>query len=201
MDKVNFGATKIGTVKILKLKGEKYVPYRAHFIKLETENDFYVLKAMRDNWGNSLMGPVCDDLEEYGQDLWNDFSIFALSERQRYRKNAKIDPDKILGATLFVEYPGCKDNCISVLQTKPEYISHDRISDYKHIGQGIVRSIQKKFHTKAIIVDSEEDAVDFYIKQGFVQNKASNNPYQLIWEPRKSAFGRFFINLFHNFVK
>ena len=199
MDSVNFGATKVRTVKILKRTGRKYVPYKADFIKLDVKNDIEVLQLIKERWKNSLMGPVYDDLDDYAQDLWNNYSIFALSEPQKYRRKTKLDADKILGASLFIEYAGCKDNYISILQTKPEYISYDRISNYKHIGQEIVRSIQKKFRRKAIIVDSEEDAVDFYIKQGFVQNKSSNNPYQLIWHG-DNLFTKFF-NFCHNFGK
>ncbi len=201
MDRINFGAKKIRTVKILKRSGTKYIPCKADFIKLDVEKDKEVLQLLKDRWEKSLMGPVYDDLEEYAADLWNNYHIFALTEPQKYRRNTKLDADKILGASLFIEYPGCRDNYISILQTKPKYISHDRVSDYKHIGQEIVRSIQEKFHKKPITVDSKESAVDFYVKQGFKQNKSSKDPYQLIWDPGESSFCRFFIKLFHNFIE
>lgn len=201
MDSVNFGATKIRTVRILKRTGAGYAPCKVHFIKLDLEKDIDVLESISKKWKNSLISSVYEEFEDYALDLWNNYSIFALTEPQKYGRKAKLDADKILGAALFLEHTGSKENEISILQTKPEYISHDRISDFKHIGQGIVRSIQKKFHKKSIILDSEENAVDFYIKQGFVQNKASNNPYQLIWNPKKSFLSGFFTNLFHYFIK
>lgn len=180
MDRINFGASKIRTVKILKRASTDYFPYKVHFIKLDMKNDLETLKILKDKWKGSLIGPVYDDLEEYALDSWNNYHIFALTEPQKYRGNAKLDADKILGAALFIENPGCKDNYLSILQTKPEYI-YNRLSYYKHIGQEIVRSIQKKFHNKPIVADSEPSSVDFYVQLGFVRNNKSENPYQYIW--------------------
>ena len=104
---------------------------------------------------------------------------FAITEQKSDFSN--LVPNQILGLMVFDE-TNYNSNEITLLEVKPNMTrknKKDRI--YKNVGSNLVNYVQKNFNPKNIIVFSDEDAIEFYKKNGF-KNMYDNSDCQLYWE-------------------
>lgn len=168
INSVTFGAKRIGTVKILKRKGEHYVPYDADLVKLNINrrNDIRNLISIQDSWNTFLAYRLFDLCTALDLHIFNRKYVILLSEPQKYGRKDNLNPNKILGISLFIERPLNRYNKLEILQTNPKYKFGINNRKFTDIGQCLLNFLKKNFSKKPFKLTSSNDARGFYINNG-----------------------------------
>ena len=179
INSISFGAKKIGTTNVLKLSGNEYLPYSADVVKLNLNrvSDFRKFLQIKDNWNTYIIEKMYQICTSISLHFIKKQNIFIISEPQKYGKNDFFDPAKVLGITLFEQFPLRKYNVLTILQTNPKYKFGTKNSKFKHIGQSLFDFLKNTFNKKAFKLESSDEGRNFYIKNGL---KISGKNF--IWE-------------------
>ena len=152
-----------------------YKPFAADVIKFDKTNkgDLDTVKRICEHADFESYGAYL--LKLWDNDKWNppivkSNNVYAITAPQR--NYDEVDINNVLGIAEFVEN---KDeipnyyNQIMFLITKKPYQSKNRTrtSEYAKIGEGMTDAIKQMFSNKAIYVFADEDATQFWPKQGF----------------------------------
>lgn len=182
MDKINFGARKLGTVNVLKLTDKGYTPCKVDLGKfnIASKRDWNKIEELKDDWNCKLV----DILYERCMNLEFDLArknVFFISEPQKYRLKDKFEPQKVLGVALFIQYPLKNHNFLAILQKNPKYLSCHQNGFYKHVGQEFINFFKQKYCKKPILLYSAPEAKGFYERLGFINLEGKEN-FKYIWK-------------------
>ena len=183
MDKISFGARKIQTIQVLKLTDKGYQPCEADIVRYNSLRlrDWKKVEKLKNKWNCHLI----DRLFERCMDFDFTFcrkNVFFITEPQKYKAKDKFDPEKVLGAALFVQYPLRRYNYLEILQKNPEYINPYYKDSYKHVGKSFLDFFKLFFHKKDIIVNPTYHATPFYVRNGFIPLNEEKNKIEYIWK-------------------
>ena len=180
MDKISFGTRKIGTAKVLKLTDKGYMPYKADIAKFNILklDDWNKVETLKDSWHCQLMDLLYERCMDFDFEL-NKKNVFFISEPQKYGKRAVFEPEKVLGVSLFIQYPLKYFNYLAILQKNPNYITQNRNDLFKHIGQEFLNFFKRNYGKKPIVVDSSAEAAGFYELSGLEYIEGTYSRY--IW--------------------
>lgn len=188
MVQISFKANYIHPVEIQKYDGTEYQPCNAVFIELE-HTDAPVVKNVRKKWGTQLVDGIYSSF-----DTESEFThVFAVTTQTDSFKT--LDSDKILGMALYEKYnrnylyPEIKFFQVDPQNLSTKYgktiitkiknyffklLHRNKLPkanpQYQHIGESIMRSIQKLYSNEPITLFSLPKAEGFYKKMGFYKS-------------------------------
>lgn len=199
MPPISFTARYIRPADIKKLNGDSYRPHVAALVEMELA-DSPVVERVAYDW----MQPISDQIAEKTKELNNDgVHLYAVTNQKNNFK--ELDSNKILGMMLFKEGGANKThNTIELLQVSPfdmspkygsklrktfnkltDLIFKSREPEHKHIGQSLLDGVKDMFGEKPIDLYAADDAIEFYIINGFHKMKGLKNRFLNHMEWRK----------------
>lgn len=179
MNNINFKATHINSINILKRDGSKYKPCEANFVEFNQENkkDLFTLKETSDLWGDCYALDIKEHFknEDFKKENKHVYGLTTQNESYDY-----IKPDKVLGVVELIEKDGY--NKINFLQVSPEnQACQFGRPNYKKIGTAIVDSLKQIYSSKPMKLHSVFTAKDFYKKNGFKNEENSTDKLDFVW--------------------
>jgi len=139
-----FGATKIGTVKIKHLQNGEWVDKTANLIKFNQKRDVEVLRDIDDLWhGKNCSREIARDAAI----LKGRVNTFGITLQNNNFKTA--DPEKIIGIASTDEITLFTPDVVIFRQgTIPEFAHENNDRKVKHIGQALVEGLKKYAYRK-----------------------------------------------------
>lgn len=164
---INFQANYIQRATIKKAVEKSYKNTPVSFVELDpfSQNDRNALREIGRSWehGCSYANDIQDNFEDPIIMNNKDSRFFAISEQMS--KFYRLEPAKVLG---LIETSEDKDTLfINLLQCNPEYMFASAQRKFKEIGKALIDSLKEIIPKKEIILSADDDAIPFYIKQGF----------------------------------
>ncbi len=169
-------STKVKRKPFLKKSCDQLVS----FVKFDksSEYDIKTILKLQEKWQPSLV----DDILYHLISIWREkVSIYFLTKQNRNFK--ELDYSDILG--IVTTFPNNKNQvCIDFLQVSPKYLNNknrklnsvtDFFSDkYTYCGSAILNCLKETYSNKDLYLYHSENNIDFYKKNGFVQNFENN---------------------------
>ena len=186
MTPINFTARFLADTSVSRIvTRDKTVPEQAAIVELDRndKNDMEALYELSDIWnkrGTSYAYSIyCDAIKGYDyDDVVKEHYIALTTQKDNFDT---LDSNKVLGLTLFSE-TNTPDNEINWLQVDPENNNSSKIDrNYKMVGSAIINYIKSAYPEKPVYVQSVENALDFYKKNGF-DIRSENKPNSLYLE-------------------
>ncbi len=179
MNNINFKATHINSINIFKREGTNYKPFEANFVEFNQGNkkDLFTLKETSDLWGDCYALDIKEHFknDDFQKEKKHVYGLTTQNENYDY-----IKPNNVLGVVEFIEKDDC--NKINLLQVSPDNQAYQfGRPDYKKVGTAIVESLKQIYDSKPIKLHSVFNAKGFYEKNGFTQDKFSNDKLEYIW--------------------
>jgi hypothetical protein len=185
MQQISFTGRYVRTTPILKNNAQKYRTAQASIVELDIhdKNDMKALSDVSKIWKDSYVELIADDaklaIENEGDKTFRPVHIYVSTSQMKNFE--KVKPTKILGAIEISE----KDenfNKLELLQVKPDILAkRGKSPAYRHVGKGLVSSVQELFNQLPMKVDSVRDAIGFYENCGFVHDISHKRKNALIW--------------------
>lgn len=188
MTPISFKANYIHPVEIQKYNGVEYQPCNAAFIELENR-EASVVKNVNIKWKSKLVDGIYNSFITEPE-LKRVFAVTTQADSFE-----KLDPDKILGMALYEKYnktylyPEIKFFQVDPKNLSTKYgntilkkiknyffkfLHRDKPPkekpQYQHIGESIMRSIQKLYSDETIALFALPKAEGFYKKMGFYKS-------------------------------
>ena len=189
MTPISFTARYIRPADIKKFDGSSYRPHVASLVEME-RSDCPVIERVAYDW----MQPVSDQLAKESQYIGKDgIHVYAVTNQTNHFE--QLESNKIVGMMLFQEGgPFKTHNTIEFLQVSPNEMSPNYGSglskkfnkllakifkfkppEHKHIGKALLDTAKEMSADKPIDLYSVEDAVEFYLINGFKNLKGFKN--------------------------
>ena len=178
VQKVSFGARYIDEVKIRKVNGAQIDEYKASLVELDpkSEKDNFCIQDMIYYWGGfesytsdiaRNMGQVLCELNDVRMPIPR---VFAITEQKD--NYDKLRAEKILS---IAETTDLKETVVNIdfLETHRDQASGAKNPKYIHLGTTMINCIKSMFKGKTLELYSTNDALGFYLKNGF-ELKSSN---------------------------
>ena len=168
---ITFGAKYITTSNIQRFgRDSKYHDQKVSFIKFlpESTQDKLVINSIA-SWDvfSSYAKNISDSFNNkvlHKDDYDSEF--YALTTQKD--KFECIEPESVLG--IIQTSKRKKDRYIEYLQTNPEYKFGESMRGFKGIGKVLVQTVLSIIGPNKIVqLDSDESAVGFYKKLGFIE--------------------------------
>ena len=169
---ISFGANFIKNTTILqKDKSGNFKPYDVALVELDpySKNDIATMAEIADEWFSweSFTPQILESMENI-----SDRHQMIRSERKFYALTTqtdnfeKLDQMNILNTAQVSDY---RFNQIKLdfIETNPAYKHKEAKSCYKHIGTAMLNCIKELYSKKDIYLRAIDDAVDFYLLNGF----------------------------------
>ena len=186
MNPITFKANYKNSVEIQKYNGKEYKPCTVAFVELEP-SESEVIKNVHAKWNAPLVSGI---YKAYSQNP-NSKHVYAITTQNNSFKY--LDSNKILGIALLEEYRNTPTLTpeITYFQVNPQNLSKEygnsklnklkkyfkkllhcnkspkQKPQYQHIGTKLMKSIQKLYNEKKIILFPLPEAESFYKKMGF----------------------------------
>ncbi len=171
MPPINFTANYLKTVYLPQRNSKGvYEPCEASIVEFDTSNkeDIRAIAKTASDWENIAPGFAFEIFNDAIKDrpfpdILQEHYLGLTTQNSDYKH---INPDKIQGLALFSETVN-SSNELNWLQVNPNTNtknSHDR--KYKRIGTELVNYV-KQITDKPILIQSDDDAIKFYEKNGF----------------------------------
>lgn len=173
---INFKAQYIMLATIQKRDKNCYKKYDAGFYKLDPENksDRKIISTIAQRWGDSYAKNICDYFYNIDGVNKNQTYIYVISDT--VTKPAELTANNILGIAELRKKSDI-ENSLDFLQVKPSILKNKK---YKNIGTEMLDAIKQLHFETPLYVFSDEDAIEFYIKNDF--KRVPNSEYSLYWE-------------------
>ncbi len=172
MVSVSFNGSFKSDIYIKSKQKDDFADKKAKIVELDknNENDLESLHNVSLLWNKEcpnfvpyLFSDFIKD-DEFKPDVNQDHCLILTLQDNNFEN---IDPQKILGVSLFSEEDN--ENELNWLQVQPQnnsvYSPANRT--YKGVGQAIVSYIKNQYTGKQIFVNSSDAAINFYKKLGF----------------------------------
>lgn len=175
---ISFQANYIQSATIKKAVKKSYKNTPVSFVELNpfSNNDKYALRKIGKTWGHgySYARDIQDNFEDPIIIKNKDSRFFAISEQMSGFD--KLKPSKVLGLIETSEDKGAL--FIDLLQCNPEHMFASAKRKFKEIGKALIDSLKDTIPQKEIILSADEEAIPFYLKQGFKMHPkyAETNP-------------------------
>jgi len=176
----SFKANHISTVQIKKVEPltKTYANCMANFVELVSKQDLAILNTIERHWRTHYASRIAIDAGEYLSQHTNPKHKFYALTLQNDSFDT-LSSNKVLGLAEITDEFDQNIYKLDYLQTKPTHKYQTKIErTYKNIGTRIVDEIKKICFDKPIMLLSENSAIQFYIKNGFV---ATEKPDTLSW--------------------
>ena len=170
MTQITFGANYIQNVMIQKRTPEnKFEPCEVAVVELDANSmdDFNTLRTLASSWGPDTFVPdmtfhfrVYAGLEQQAL-----LHLFAITQQKKDFE--KLNTNDVMGLADFKEEKNLY--ALNYLQTNPDYGYVNYFQEYKHVGTAMLNFLKAKFSDKPIKLHSTQNAVPFYLKNGFQQ--------------------------------
>ena len=172
MNSINFTASLVQRSQIMKRQSDnEFRPVTLSIVELDKndEKDVKALYKTAIDWtyqGAKYSSNIYHEaVKGFEYDNIEKEHYFALTEQQNNFK--ELDSDKILGLMLFSHTTHENDE-ISWLQVRPNTKTKDSWNrEYKGVGKAMVDLLSRVNYGKPIYVQSSNEAIEFYKKQGF----------------------------------
>lgn len=167
---ISFGAKYISPVNIEKItRKNKVISHEAAFVELEPKKklDFVTMSILLNlpyDSGEYVPRIYFDFMSAAADDeINNDVRFFAVTERKK--RYGFINPLNVYGLIEVADSINEKDALfIKYMQAIPKIL----FKKLNHVGTGILDGIKTNFHQKDIIGNVVNEAIPFYLKNGFV---------------------------------
>lgn len=179
MNNINFKASHINSINILKREGDKYKPFEANFVEFNQENkkDLFTLKETSYLWGDCYAFDIQEHFknEDFKKEKKHVYGLTTQKENFNF-----VKPDNMLGVVELVERDNY--NKINFLQVSPENQAYQfGRQDYKKVGTAIIDSLKQIYSSKPMKLHSVFSAKNFYKKNGFKNDENSIDKLDFIW--------------------
>ncbi len=182
MTPINFTGSFIKNVTIPKLSTNgKMTSEKVSLVKLDKNDktDLETLAKTAYNWETIKSGFApdiyCDALKTKNYpDVAQEHYLALTTQNKNFEM---VEPNKILGLALYFEKKA-PANEVAWLQSNPSTNHESGVRTYKKIGTTLV-DYMKELFKKPLYVQSADNAIQFYEKQGF---KSLDTPSKMIYE-------------------
>ncbi|MBO6271363.1 GNAT family N-acetyltransferase [bacterium] len=171
MNRINFTATHIKDVPVLKRDKDTYKNEKVALVELD-KNDSSDLKALYKasvNWnlnGATHISSIFFDATK-DNNYPNVEKEHYLAITKQKNKFDNLRAEDIIGVALFSELDSC-DNELSYLEVRPDLkTQRNGQREYKKIGTAMLDFLKETYNQKDIFVNSVPSAIDFYKKNNF----------------------------------
>ena len=181
IDRVNFGAKYINTIKIKKFDevSESFANYSVAFVKLDPNNkdDLRVVDAAVIQWKDAdYIKKIATASHWIGK---APIEVYALTT-QKNNFN-KLKPSKILGfAEMRKDQIRLDFNWLYYLQVNPKAININKTNSsnqYKYVGTSILKSLKKIYNNISLYSVNIPPIIKFYKDNGFIKDFIGENHY------------------------
>lgn len=181
MTQINFKANFLKTIYVPGITPNGISEKEVSLVELDTKNkkDVDTLAKTACDWEKYASGytfNIYNDALKFKPypDVYKEHYLALTTQESDY---ANLDSDKILGLALFQEKKDSIDEIVW-LQANPKTNFENKTRKFYNIGKTLVDFV-KELTNKPIIVQSDDNAVGFYAKQGF--KSTDKYPSQMIY--------------------
>lgn len=174
---ISFKAGFVSEQKVYRITpDDAKLPRKASFVELKFSdlNDVSAVRKVNKIWGNyaAFAADISNDIstDYYVQEdfLTGGKKYFALTSQKTGFE--KLNPEEILGLC-EVKKLSDKYNLLEYIQVDPKSCHSSFDPEYRGLGTAIINGLKNL--SQSLILEPVEEAVDFYIKNGFIKEKGS----------------------------
>lgn len=166
ISQITFKAKYVSTHRIKQLNDNSSP--KVNLVELDpmSEKDIQAIKTVNLMWkdGYTYADDILDDLCDYVETNLPQKVFLALTTQKKNFQ--ELIPEKILGLGDILTEPNSDQIKIKRLQTAPNEEYNNPKRNLAGIGRALLDGIKKMFPVN-ITLDSEKDAIEFYLKNGF----------------------------------